>query len=193
MKNLEVQDREIATLGGGCFWCTEAVFESVRGVERVESGYTGGSLPDPTYEQVCSGTTGHAEVIRVTFDPDAISYADLLRIFFATHDPTTPDRQGGDVGPQYRSVIFPHSAEQERVAREVMGQLEEEQVFDDPIVTRIEAEAEFYPAEAYHHQYYRRNPRQGYCQVVIAPKVAKFRRQFAGHLGGDDADTGEIR
>lgn len=190
MLNPDDQGREVATLGGGCFWCTEAVFESVRGVEHVESGYTGGSVPDPSYEMVCSGTTGHAEVIRVTFDPGTISYADLLRIFFATHDPTTLDRQGADVGPQYRSVIFPHSPEQEQVAREVMGELQSERVFDDPIVTTIEAEAEFYPAEAYHHGYYRRNPRQGYCQVVIAPKVAKFRQQFAGQLS-DDARRAE--
>ena len=184
---------EEATFGSGCFWCTEAVFESVRGVERVESGYAGGSVPDPSYEQVCSGTTGHAEVIRITFDPGTISYADLLRIFFATHDPTTLNRQGADVGTQYRSVIFPHSPAQERVAREVIGQLESEQLFDDPIVTTIEPEAEFFPAEAYHHQYYRTNPRQGYCQVVIAPKLAKFRQQFAERLSGDTHGTDDGR
>lgn len=189
--NAEGTAREVATLGGGCFWCTEAVFESLRGVERVDSGYTGGDVPDPTYEQVCSGTTGHAEVVRVTFDPAQISYADLLRVFFATHDPTTPDRQGADVGTQYRSAIFPHSPEQERVAREVITELESEAVFDAPIVTAVEPEAPFYPAEEYHREYYRRNPSQGYCQVVIAPKLAKFRQQFSERLRGSGDDRQE--
>ena len=173
---------ETATLGGGCFWCTEAVFDAVRGVEKVESGYAGGTAANPTYEQVCSGTTGHAEVVRVAFDPREISYGDLLRIFFATHDPTTLNRQGADVGTQYRSVIFPHSAEQRAVAEEVIAELQREGVWSDPIVTTVEPAGEFYPAEAYHHDYYERNPRQGYCQVVIAPKVAKFRKQFADRL-----------
>jgi peptide-methionine (S)-S-oxide reductase len=174
--------REVATLGGGCFWCTEAVFEALRGVETVESGYAGGSMARPTYEQVCSGTTGHAEVVRVTFDPQELPYRELLKVFFATHDPTTLNRQGADVGTQYRSVVFPHSPEQERVAQEVIRELQSEAVWDEPIVTTIEPLADFYPAEAYHHDYYRRNPRQGYCQVVIAPKVAKFRKQFADRL-----------
>lgn len=190
--NPDEKARAVATLGGGCFWCTEAVFESLRGVERVDSGYAGGAIANPSYEQVCSGTTGHAEVVRVTFDPAEISYADVLRIFFATHDPTTLNRQGADVGTQYRSVIFPHSPEQERVAREVMSELETEGVFDAPIVTTVEPEAPFYPAEEYHREYYRRNPRQGYCQVVIAPKMAKFRQQFSERLrGGNGSDTGE--
>lgn len=173
---------EVATLAGGCFWCTEAVFDAVRGVEKVESGYAGGTVPNPSYEQVCTGTTGHAEVIRVTFDPAEISYRDLLRIFFATHDPTTLNRQGADVGSQYRSAIFPHSPEQRATAEEVIASLQAEGVWEDPIVTTIEAAEEFYPAEAYHGDYYARNPRQGYCQVVIAPKVAKFRKQFADRL-----------
>ena len=173
---------EVATLGGGCFWCTEAVFEQLRGVEAVESGYAGGSIPNPTYEQVCSGTTGHAEVVRVTFDPEVISYRDVLRIFFATHDPTTRDRQGADVGTQYRSAIFPHSEEQRATAEEVIAELDREAIWDAPIVTRIEPAAEFFPAESYHREYYRRNPRQGYCQAIIAPKVAKFRKQFADRL-----------
>ena len=173
---------ETATLGGGCFWCTEAVFEGLRGVESVDSGYSGGLIPNPTYEQVCSGATGHAEVVRVTFDPAELSYRDLLQIFFATHDPTTRDRQGADVGSQYRSVVFPHSEEQRRTAEEVIADLDGRGIWEAPIVTTIEPEAEFYPAEAYHREYYRRNPRQGYCQVVIAPKVAKFRKQFADRL-----------
>ena len=174
--------KEVATLGGGCFWCTEAVLEGLRGVDKVESGYTGGAVANPTYEQVCSGTTGHAEVVRVTFDPQEISFRDLLHVFLSTHDPTTLNRQGADAGTQYRSVIFPHSPEQRATAEEVIASLDREQIWDDPIVTRIEPAAEFYPAESYHAQYYRRNPRQGYCQVVIAPKVAKLRKQFADRL-----------
>jgi peptide-methionine (S)-S-oxide reductase len=174
--------KEVATLGGGCFWCTEAVLEGLRGVDKVESGYAGGAVANPTYEQVCSGTTGHAEVVRVTFDPQEISFRDLLHVFLSTHDPTTLNRQGADVGTQYRSVIFPHSPEQRATAEEVIASLDREQIWDDPIVTRIEPAAEFYPAESYHAQYYRRNPRQGYCQVVIAPKVAKLRKQFADRL-----------
>jgi peptide-methionine (S)-S-oxide reductase len=178
----DARELEVATLGGGCFWCTEAVFEQVRGVEGVESGYAGGAVPNPTYEQVCSGMTGHAEVVRVTFDPQVISYRDLLRIFFATHDPTTRDRQGADVGTQYRSAILPHSEEQRATAEEVIGELDREGIWDAPIVTRVEPAAEFFPAESYHREYYRRNPGQGYCQAVIAPKVAKFRKQFADRL-----------
>jgi len=173
---------DTALLGGGCFWCTEAIFEALRGVERVDSGYAGGSVANPTYEQVCSGTTGHAEVVRVTFDPQEITFREILQIFFATHDPTTLNRQGADVGTQYRSVIFPNSEEQRRIAEEVIAKLTEQQVWDDPIVTTLETAEAFYPAEEYHREYYRRNPRQGYCQVVIAPKVAKFRQQFADRL-----------
>lgn len=175
---------DTATLGGGCFWCTEAVMNDVRGVERVASGYAGGHVPDPTYEQVCTGATGHAEVVQVTFDPAVVSYRDLLRIFFATHDPTTPNRQGADVGPQYRSIIFTSSDEQRRVAEEVIAELEREGVWDAPIVTQVEPLTTFYPAETYHTRYYERNPRQPYCQVVIAPKVAKLRRSFAEMLKG---------
>ncbi|HEY0969999.1 MAG TPA: peptide-methionine (S)-S-oxide reductase MsrA [Gemmatimonadales bacterium] len=173
---------ETATLGGGCFWCTEAVMNDVRGVERVTSGYAGGHLPDPSYEQVCTGTTGHAEVVRVTFDPSVVSYRDLLRIFFATHDPTTPNRQGADVGPQYRSIVLTESDEQRRVAEEVIAELEREELWDAPVVTQVEPLTEFYPAEGYHDRYFERNPRQPYCQVVIAPKVAKFRKGFEGML-----------
>src|SRR5690606_23182443 len=142
--------REVATLGGGCFWCTEAVFEGLRGVEKVESGYAGGAVPNPTYEQVCTGTTGHAEVVRVTFDPAELPYRELLRVFFATHDPTTLNRQGADVGTQYRSVVFPHSLEQRATAEAVIAEVQDEGVWDDPIVTTIEPIEAFYPAEAYH-------------------------------------------
>ena len=173
---------ETATLGGGCFWCTEAVMLGLRGVTRVVSGYAGGADPNPTYEAVCSGQTGHAEVVQVTFDPSEISYRDLLRIFFATHDPTTLNRQGADVGTQYRSIVFTHSDEQRDTANAVIAELGAEEVWDAPIVTKVEPLPAFYPAEAYHHRYYERNPRQGYCQAVIAPKVSKLRREFADRL-----------
>jgi peptide-methionine (S)-S-oxide reductase len=169
---------ELATLAGGCFWCLEAVFERLRGVEKVVSGYTGGARPHPTYEQVCSGATGHAEAIQITFDPSVISYRDLVTLFFAFHDPTTRDRQGPDVGTQYRSAIFTASPEQERVAREVIAGLEREEVFGRPIVTQVVPLGAFYPGEAYHQQYYRRNPEKAYCQAMIAPKVAKLRQRF---------------
>jgi peptide-methionine (S)-S-oxide reductase len=173
---------ELATLAGGCFWCLEAVFEQLRGVTKVVSGYSGSDVPNPSYEAVCSGTTGHAEVVQVTFDPDAISFRDLLGVFFTLHDPTTLDRQGGDVGTQYRSAIFYHDAEQRRTAEDVVRELEAEHVFDDPIVTRIEALQAFYPAEEYHREYYRRNPNQSYCRAVIAPKVAKLRSKYLARL-----------
>lgn len=173
---------ETATLGGGCFWCVEAVLSDLRGVERVESGYAGGSQPDPTYEQVCSGRTGHAEVVQVTFDPKTISYADLLEVFFATHDPTTLNRQGADIGTQYRSVIFTHSAEQDATAREVIAELTARGVWPDPIVTEVVPAAPFYAAEGYHQRYYERNEYQPYCRAVIAPKVAKLRKSFADRL-----------
>ncbi|SDV50139.1 peptide-methionine (S)-S-oxide reductase MsrA [Chitinasiproducens palmae] len=177
------QKEEIATLGGGCFWCTEAVFLGVRGVLDVESGYAGGHIDHPSYEAVCNGTTGHAEVVRVTFDPAQISYRDILRIFFATHDPTSLNRQGNDVGTQYRSVVFTHTDEQARVAHEVIGELNEEGVFDGPVVTQVEALAgNYFRAEAYHQDYYAKHPNQGYCAYVVAPKVAKFRKQFASRL-----------
>lgn len=173
---------ELATLGGGCFWCTEAAFLELRGVSRVVSGYAGGHVPNPTYEQVCGKGTGHAEVIQITFDPAIISYADLLRVFFTVHDPSTPDRQGNDVGPQYRSIILTHSDEQARVAREVIAEIEAAGVWGASIVTQVEPLTEFYPAEAEHDNYFARNPWSGYCQVVIAPKVAKLRKQFADRL-----------
>lgn len=174
--------REIATLGGGCFWCLEAVFDGLSGVLSVESGYSGGDLPDPTYEDICGGDTGHAEVVRVTFDPGTISYADLLEVFFAIHDPTTLNAQGNDIGTQYRSVIFYHSPEQKAVAEATVRQLTGKGVFGRPIVTEITVAPRFYEAEAYHQEYFERNPRQPYCQYVVSPKLAKFRKQFATRL-----------
>jgi len=173
---------ERATLAGGCFWCVEAVLERLRGVERVISGYTGGTTPAPSYEAVCTGRTGHAEAVEVTFDPDEVSYRELLEIFFAFHDPTTLDRQGPDVGTQYRSAIFTHGPEQERVAREVIADLERRRVFPAPIVTRVEPAGAFHPAEEYHQSYFRRNPERMYCQAMIAPKVAKLRQKYAERL-----------
>ncbi len=173
---------ETATLAGGCFWCLEAVYELIRGVEKVESGYTGGEVPNPTYEQVCSGTTGHAEAVQITFDPTVVSYRDLLEVFFTIHDPTQLNRQGPDVGTQYRSAIFYHSAEQRETAEAVIRELEAQAIWDAPIVTELEPLTEFYPAEAYHQEYYRRNPRQPYCMAIIAPKVAKARKQFLDRL-----------
>lgn len=173
---------EIATLGGGCFWCLDPVFSELRGVDRVEPGYAGGRRPNPTYEQVCTGTTGHAEVVQVTFDPEQISFRELLDVFFTIHDPTTPNRQGADVGTQYRSIILYDSPEQEQAAEEAIAELGESGVWDAPIVTEVAPLETFYPAEAYHRDYYRRNPGQPYCQVVIAPKVAKFRKQYLEKL-----------
>lgn len=173
---------EVATLAGGCFWCLEAVFEQLRGVAKVQSGYAGGHVPNPSYEAVCTGTTGHAEVVQVTFDPAALSYRDLLGVFFTLHDPTTLNRQGGDVGTQYRSAIFYHDEEQRREAEAVKGELEAEHVFDEPIVTEIVPLEAFYPAEEYHREYYRRNPNQPYCRAVIAPKVAKLRSKYLEKL-----------
>jgi len=173
---------QLATLAGGCFWCLEAVFEQLRGVTKVVSGYSGGHVPKPSYEAVCTGTTGHAEVVQVAFDPDVLSYRDLLGVFFTLHDPTTLDRQGGDVGTQYRSAIFYHDDEQRRTAEDVVRELEAEHVFDEPIVTKIEPLQTFYPAEEYHREYYRRNPNQPYCRAVIAPKVAKLRSKYLEKL-----------
>lgn len=166
---------ETATLGGGCFWCLEAAFLDVSGVESVVSGYAGGQVPDPDYRQVCTGTTGHAEVVRVTFDPEVIDFRTLLEVFFTIHDPTTPNRQGADVGTQYRSVIFYHDDAQRQVAEALVAALDAQGLWRDPIVTEISPVPDFYPAETYHQDYYRRNPVQGYCQVVIAPKLAKLR------------------
>ena len=174
--------KELATLGGGCFWCIEAVFNQLQGVESAVSGYAGGTMPDPDYESVCGGDTGHAEVVQVTFDPDLLPYREVLEVFFTVHDPTTRDRQGADVGSQYRSVIYTHSAEQERTARALIAELEAEKVWDDPIVTQVEPAPEFYPAEDYHQEYYARNPSQGYCQAVIRPKLAKFRKAWSQKL-----------
>ena len=176
------EPKEVATLGGGCFWCTEAVFNELKGVEQVEPGYSGGSLPNPTYEQVCSGTTGHAEVVQVTFDPKVISYKDILDVFFAIHDPTTLNRQGNDVGTQYRSVIFYHNEEQKVTAEKIIEELTEAKTWDAPIVTQVEPFKVFYQAEEYHKNYFKRHPEQAYCQVVIAPKVAKFRKLFLPKL-----------
>ena len=169
---------ERATLAGGCFWCLEAVFLELTGVERVESGYAGGHLPNPTYEQVCTGATGHAEVVQVTFDPAVISYGDLLRIFFTMHDPTTLNRQGADVGTQYRSAIFYHSPAQQAAAQAAIAEIAASGAWQGRIVTEVVPLDVFYPAEEYHRDYYRQNPRQGYCQFVIAPKVAKLRKEF---------------
>jgi peptide-methionine (S)-S-oxide reductase len=173
---------EEATLGGGCFWCLEAVFEQLEGVREVKSGYAGGSTRNPTYEQVCTGRTGHAEVVQVTFDPEALSYHDLLEVFFAIHDPTTLNRQGADVGTQYRSAIFTHSQQQADVARKVLAELSESGTWRVPVVTEIVPLTEFYPAEGYHDQYYRLNPDQPYCRIVIGPKLAKFRKRFADRV-----------
>jgi peptide-methionine (S)-S-oxide reductase len=171
---------EVAILGGGCFWCLEAVYLEVRGVTKVESGYMGGHTPDPTYEQVCTGTTGHAEVVKVEFDPELISYRDILEVFFTIHDPTTLNRQGNDIGTQYRSAIFFNSAEQESVARQVIAEMAN--VWDAPIVTELLPAATWYRAEAYHQDYFNQHPLQGYCAFVVAPKVAKFRKTFSNRL-----------
>jgi len=171
-----------AVLGGGCFWCLEAVFDRLRGVLAVESGYAGGAAANPSYEDVCSGRTGHAEVVRVTFDPAALSFRDLLKVFFAIHDPTTKDRQGGDVGTQYRSVIFCQNAEQRADAESVIAELTRAKLWDGPIVTEVSDAAPFYKAEGYHQQYFERNRRQPYCEFVVAPKVAKFRKEFIDRL-----------
>lgn len=173
---------ETATLAGGCFWCLEAVFERLEGVNQVVSGYTGGRGPDPSYAAVCTGLTGHAEAIQIRFDPVVVGYRDLVELFFAFHDPTTLNRQGPDVGTQYRSAIFVHSAEQRAVAEEVVATLTREGVFDAPIVTEITEAGPFYPAEASHQQYYQRNQGQPYCQATIAPKMAKLRTRYADRL-----------
>ena len=173
---------EEATLGGGCFWCLEAVFQELTGVESIVSGYAGGSTPNPTYEQVCSGRTGHAEVVQVRFDPDVLDYKDLLRVFFTIHDPTTKDRQGADSGTHYRSVILHHSEAQRVAAETVMREVVAEGHYSDPLVTEIEPLSEFWYAESYHADYYRSNPAQPYCRVVIDPKMAKFRKRFRDRL-----------
>lgn len=173
---------EQATLAGGCFWCLEAVYLNVRGVEKVDSGYAGGRTTNPSYEDVCSGQTGHAEVVQLTYDPAAISFKELLEIFFTIHDPTTLNRQGADTGTQYRSAIFYHSADQKKEAEGMIATLEREKLFDAPIVTQVAPLDRFYPAEEYHRDYYRQNPNQGYCRAVIAPKVSKLRKQWEKKL-----------
>jgi peptide-methionine (S)-S-oxide reductase len=173
---------ETVTLGGGCFWCLEAAFDQLQGVVDVVSGYSGGLLPNPTYKQVCTGNTGHAEVVQITFDPQAISLQDILCVFFTIHDPTTLNRQGADVGPQYRSVIFYHSSQQQATAEQMIAELNSAHVFGKPIVTQVVPFEMFYPAEDYHQEYFANNPNQGYCRVVIAPKVAKFREKYLTKL-----------
>ena len=182
---------ETATLAGGCFWCLEAVYDQVKGVKDVVSGYTGGHVANPTYERVCSGKTGHAEAVQITFDPEQISYRELLEIFFSIHDPTTLNRQGADVGTQYRSAIFYHSDEQRQLAEQLVRELTEQKVFRDPIVTEIVPATTFYPAEDYHQEYFARNPYQPYCQFVVAPKVAKFQKLFAHRVASARDDVAQ--
>lgn len=177
-----VSQREVTTLAGGCFWCLEAAFSQLKGVERVESGYSGGLVPNPSYEAVCTGKSGHAEVVQISFDPQVISFSDLLHVFFTIHDPTTLNQQGGDVGTQYRSAVFYHSPAQKAEVERVIAELAAERVWDDPIVTEVKPLQEFYPAEEYHRDYYRRNPNQGYCRAVVAPKVAKVRKLYFDKL-----------
>jgi len=179
---LEAEKQEVAILAGGCFWCLEAVFDDVQGVLSVESGYSGGHAAHPDYQQVCSGVTGHAEVVRVTYYPAVISYQEILEIFFTIHNPTTPDRQGADVGSQYRSAIYYLDEQQKKTAQQVIAQIEAAGIWDAPIVTQVAPFDVFYIAEDYHQEYFKNNPYQGYCQVVVAPKVAKFRQKFAGRL-----------
>jgi peptide-methionine (S)-S-oxide reductase len=173
---------EVATLGGGCFWCLEAVYDQLKGVVSVESGYMGGRIPNPSYRAVCTGLTGHAEVVQVTFDPTIVSFRDLLNVFFTIHDPTTLNRQGADVGTQYRSAIFYHSPQQKATAEQVIAELTATKVWDNPIVTQVVEATKFYIAEDYHQEYFAKNPTEGYCQVVVAPKVAKFRKSFLEQL-----------
>ncbi len=174
--------QEVATLAGGCFWCLEAVYDQIRGVVSVESGYMGGAVEDPTYEAVCGGHTGHAEAVRITFDPHVISYQELLEIFFVVHDPTTLNRQGNDMGTQYRSAIFYYTPAQQQIAESLIKTFNQEKLYPNPIVTQLASAIEWYEAEAHHQEYFVQNPLQGYCQFVVGPKVAKFRKQFAARL-----------
>ncbi|HET6231629.1 MAG TPA: peptide-methionine (S)-S-oxide reductase MsrA [Longimicrobiaceae bacterium] len=178
----ENQTKEVATLGAGCFWCVEAVFDDLRGVEDVVSGYMGGTRPNPTYEQVCGGNTGHAEVVQVTFDPAMVSFREILEVFFTVHDPTTLNRQGADTGTQYRSTVFYHSPEQKATTEQVIREMDAEKIWNAPIVTEVAEASTFYPAENYHQEYFARNPSQPYCQFVVAPKVAKFRKKYVEAL-----------
>jgi peptide-methionine (S)-S-oxide reductase len=176
------QNREVATLAAGCFWCIDTVYDQLKGVEKVVSGYTGGMIPNPSYQQVCTGTTGHAEAVQVTFDPTVVSFREILEIFFTIHDPTTLNRQGGDIGTQYRSAIFYDSPEQKAIADEVISDLSSKELWDRPIVTEVTPMTEFFPAEDYHQRYYEQNPGQPYCRAVIEPKVAKFRKYYFDKL-----------
>jgi peptide-methionine (S)-S-oxide reductase len=182
MNQTNTSQTQTATLAGGCFWCLEAVYDNLQGVTDVISGYSGGHVTDPSYHEVTSGRTGHAEVVQLTLDPDQISFQEILEIFFTIHDPTTLNRQGADVGTQYRSAIFYHSEEQQQIAEQVIADLEEKKIWGNPIVTQVAPFEAFYPAEDYHQEYFANNPYQPYCQVVIAPKVAKFRQKFAHRL-----------
>ena len=179
---MENNNLETATLGAGCFWCVEAVFDDLKGVEDVVSGYSGGHTENPTYREVCSETTGHAEVAQIRFDPEVISFKEILQVFFSVHDPTTLNRQGNDIGSSYRSAIFYHNENQKRIAEEVIREVTAEGVYDDPIVTEVTAFDKFYPAEDYHQEYFANNPNQPYCTAVVAPKVAKFRKKFVERL-----------
>jgi peptide-methionine (S)-S-oxide reductase len=179
---------QVATLAGGCFWCLEAVFDELKGVESVESGYSGGHVPNPSYAQVCDGDTGHAEAVKVSFDPKVLSYKDLLTVFFTIHDPTTLNRQGNDVGTQYRSAIYYHDDEQKKTAEEVIAELSAARLWDRPIVTEVTPIENFFMAEDYHQEYFKKNPFQGYCRIVIAPKVAKFRHKFADSVAFVQSD-----
>ncbi len=182
-KEKNVQNKvEIATLGGGCFWCMEAIYKRVKGVIKVTSGYSGGHVANPTYEQVSTGTTGHAEALQIEFDPSVISYREILDIFWQIHDPTQLNRQGNDIGSQYRSVIFYHDKQQKEMARNAIAELEKDKIFDKPIVTQVVAFKQFYPAEAYHKNYYDRNSKEPYCQLVITPKLQKFKKHFSEYL-----------
>jgi peptide-methionine (S)-S-oxide reductase len=182
MDQTNTNQTQTATLAGGCFWCLEAVFDNLQGITDVVSGYSGGNAPNPTYHDVTSGRTGHAEVVQFTFDPDQISFQEILEVFFTIHDPTTLNRQGADVGTQYRSAIFYHSEEQQQIAEQVIADLEKQKIWGDPIVTQVAPFEVFYPAEDYHQEYFANNPYQPYCQMVVAPKVAKFRKKFAERL-----------
>lgn len=179
---MDMSNLETATLGAGCFWCVEAVFDDLRGVEDVVSGYSNGHVENPTYKQVCNGDTGHAEVTQIKFDPSVISFRDVLHVFFSVHDPTTLNRQGGDIGTQYRSGIFFHTLEQEQIAHEVIAELKMANIWENPIVTEVTPVANYYPAEDYHQEYFANNPNQPYCQAVVAPKVAKFRQKYVDQL-----------
>lgn len=181
-RSLQPRGRDVATLGGGCFWCLEPIFKDIAGVERVVAGYAGGDVANPSYRQVCEGTTGHAEVVQITFDPDVIPYQEILDIFFSLHDPTIPNRQGPDMGSQYRSIILCHSEQQKKIAERVIRDLDAAKIWNAPIVTEVVPFKVFYEAEAYHQEYFRNNPDQAYCRAIVGPKVAKFRKKYGSKL-----------